>query len=184
MRKLRSDALWHKLTPEQQKKIEHWFFVENLGLQIVHERMQKELGIRCARSILGPMYQRLNELRSTQREAVLDMLTEILVDSGTSFERVRTGALTVVTSHLLTRAAENGNTKDVAALGRVMLQGELRDIQRSRAKLAGDKLELTRRLAPEGAFQQQQNNPSISETDTPTVSPGCNSLHLDRDIPG
>ncbi len=89
MRKLRSDALWHKLTPDQKNQVQHWLFVEHLGYAQTHDRIQKELGIACALSTIGPMFHYLQEMRSHEREAILQKLTDVITEPGADLERVR-----------------------------------------------------------------------------------------------
>jgi hypothetical protein len=144
MRKIRSDALWHKLMPEQQKKIEHWFFVENLSYRAVHQRMREEFGVACAPSIIGRMYHHCNEKRSQEREAVMDRLSEFLVEPGADLRRVAPGALTVVSGRLLHRALQKDDVNEVAAISRVMLTSEANEIARARASVAMERLELRR----------------------------------------
>ena len=86
MRKLRSDALWHKLTPEQQNQVQHWLFVERLGYVQIHGRMQEELGIACSLSTIGPMYHYLAELRSHERETILEKLTDVITEPGADIQ--------------------------------------------------------------------------------------------------
>ncbi|MDB6020859.1 MAG: hypothetical protein JWQ04_716 [Pedosphaera sp.] len=144
MKKLRSDALWHKFTPEQQDKIQHWFFVEHLSYTAVHARIRDEFGIKCSRSILSPMYQHCKELRSHEREAMLQKLTEVITEPGADVSRVQNDTLTLITGRLLHRSLVHGDTAEVAALARVMFQGESRAIERDRLDLAREQLEWRR----------------------------------------
>src|ERR1700722_566756 len=106
MRKLRSDALWHRLTLEQQNQIQHWLFVERLGYMQTHARMQKELCLNCSLSTIGPMYHYLNELRSHERETILQTLTDVITEPGADIQGIRTNSLTVITKRLLDRSVE------------------------------------------------------------------------------
>ena len=145
MRKIRSDALWHKLTPEQQAKINHWFFVENLSFRAVHERIGKELGIRCALSIIGPMYHHCNKLRSHERETILQGLTNVITEPGINLNMVRNDSMNVVASRLLRRSMENdGPSTEIAKLGKVVLEGQGRDIQQQRLDLLAKQVDLKR----------------------------------------
>ena len=147
MRKLRSDALWHKLTPEQQNQVQHWLFVERLGYVRTHARMQKELGLNCSLSIIGPLYHYLNELRSHERETILQKLTDVITEPGADIQGIRTDALTVITKRLLDRSVERADTPEIAALGRVMLQGEACELERDRLELAREKIAFARERA-------------------------------------
>ncbi len=142
MRKLRSDALWHRLTPDQQNQVQHWLFVEHLGYAQTHERIQKVLGIACALSTIGPMYHYLKELRSQEREAMLQKLTEVITEPGADLAGIRTDSLAVVTKRLMKRAWERDNTKEIVALGRLMVRSEAREIAHERVELARESLRL------------------------------------------
>ena len=144
MRKLRSDALWHKLTHEQQNQIQHWLFVERLGYMQTHARMQKELCLNCSLSTIGPMYHYLNELRSHERETILQTLTDVITEPGADIQGIRTNSLTVITKRLLDRSVERSDTTEIAALGRVMFQGEARELERDRLELARGKIAFAR----------------------------------------
>ena len=144
MRKLRSDALWHRLTLEQQNQIQHWLFVERLGYVQTHARMQKDLGLNCSLSTIGPMYHYLNELRSHEHETILQTLTDVITEPGADIQGIRTGSLTVITKRLLDRSVERGDTTEIAALGRVMFQGEARELERDRLELAREKIAFAR----------------------------------------
>ena len=189
MRKLRSDALWHKLTPDQQARIEHWLFVEKFSLAKTHALMRTELGIQCALSIIGPMYHYLNELRSHERETILQKLTEVITEPGTNLNLIRTDSLTVITNHLMQRCVDNGDIREIAALGRVMVQGEERDIQRDRVNLlrerfaldsAHDSLTKLRSAlsAPHHSPDGMKNDPTLTtmpSTPSPQPSPPLRS---------
>lgn len=144
MRKFRSDALWFKLSPEQQKKIEHWFFVENLSYRTVHGRMRTELGVTCAVSTVGVMYHHCNKLRLQERTATLDKLTEILTDRRSDLRRIPTESLAAISGCLMQRALIMDDPKTVALLANVMMQGSLQDMQRDTQKLAEEKLAFRR----------------------------------------
>ena len=159
MRKLRSDALWHKLTSEQQNQIQHWLFVERLGYVSTHERMQKELGITCSLSTIGPMYHYLSELRSHERETILQRLTDVITEPGADLKGIRTDSLAIITKRLMDRAMERDDTTKVAALGRVMLQGEGHELERDRLELAREKL----------AFAQAQAVVACGTSDQPVT---------------
>ncbi|MDB6021844.1 MAG: hypothetical protein JWQ04_1701 [Pedosphaera sp.] len=146
MKKLRSDALWHKLTPEQQAKIQHWFFAERLSYSAVHARMRNELGITCARSILGPIYHYCNDLRSNDSEAIREKLTEAITEPGADLSRVRIDSLTLITGQLIQKAHPGGNPRHIAALGRVLLQAQSRELERERLELMQERISLRRTM--------------------------------------
>ena len=140
MRKLRSDALWHKLTRKQQKKIEHWFFVENLSYRVIRERMRTELGVTCTLATIGSMYRNCNTLRFREHEATLDKLAEILTDKRSDLRRIPIDSLAAISGCLLHRAVmRDDDPKTMVSLARVMLQAGARDIRAGRKQLAEEK---------------------------------------------
>jgi hypothetical protein len=140
MRKLRSDALWHKLTPEQQNQIQHWLFFEHLSYEQTHRLMQMRLGITCALSIIGPLYHHLKEVRSGEREAMLEKLTDVITEPGADLAGVRADSLAVITKRLIERSQARDSTKEIVALGRLMVRSEAREIDRDRVELARESL--------------------------------------------
>lgn len=174
------------MTVEQQKRIEHWLFTEHLSYAQTHARMREELRITCALSTIGPMYRHLKESRSNEREAILQKLTEVITEPGADIDGIRAGSLAVISKRLLDRAMARDNSDEIVALGRVMLRGEGREIQRDRVELARQSLALRRWEAvrkcggppdpgkhPEKAIQNR-----LAKRNQP-VSTG-----LDRDKPG
>jgi hypothetical protein len=144
MRKIRSDAFWHKLAPKQQKQIEQWFFIENISYRAVRDRMRKKFGVSCALSAIGPMYHHCRERRSQEREAVLERLTEIVVEPGSHLKHVRTDTMKAIAGRLFRRAVAQDDTMRVSALGRVMMQADARENDARRVELVARKFELAR----------------------------------------
>jgi hypothetical protein len=52
MRKRRSDSPWNKLTSDQRKQMDDWYFEENLGYPVILERAKKEFGIEASKQTL------------------------------------------------------------------------------------------------------------------------------------
>ncbi|HZV34417.1 MAG TPA: hypothetical protein VFB72_07545 [Verrucomicrobiae bacterium] len=191
MRKIRSDALWHKLSPEQQKKIERWFFDEHLSYRVVRERLRTDFGVTCALSAIGPMYRHCKELRSRERDATLDRLTEILTDPRSDLRRIPTDSVATITACLMHRAIVQDDPKTVAALANVIMQGQSHEIQRDHKKLAEEKLAF-RRLqfaVSSGAIGSKEILMQLGDTirqaqaplsDTKSPKPGLYRINRDK----
>jgi hypothetical protein len=71
MNKLRTDAVFSQLTPEQVETLEGWLFEENLGYKEALERVEKEFNVKGSLSGLRRFYRRLARERS--REDLVEM---------------------------------------------------------------------------------------------------------------
>jgi hypothetical protein len=141
MTKLRGDAIWNKLTPGQRERIEEWLLGENLSFREAHERGHKEIGLTCSLATVGRLYQHLLELRAVREVAESEGLAEELKAVGGKLEDLRHSSMKLIVTRLLEKAVAKADVKEVAALGRLMLQGEEREIQRDRANLAREKFQ-------------------------------------------
>jgi hypothetical protein len=139
--KLRSDALWNKLTPEQRKTLEHWLFEENLSYTETHERAQKELGLVCARSTIRRIYKQRSKLRGAADVADAQVGALDLESAGADVPTLRAGNLKLILTRFQEKVVEEAEVKEVAAFGRLMLQSEEREIQRERVALARERFE-------------------------------------------
>jgi hypothetical protein len=141
MSKLRSDAIWNTLTPEQREQIEEWLIDENLSFQAVHERGQKELGLTCSLATVGRFYKHLVRLRAVDELETGQDLADELVGAGTNLEALRESSMKLLVVRLLNKALAGAEVKEVSALGRLMLMDEEREIRRDRVNLAREKFQ-------------------------------------------
>ena len=139
IKKLRSDAIWNRLTPEQREKIEHWLFEENLSYRETHERAQKELGLTCSPSTIRWIYKRGMKLRGVADLADAQATAEDLDVAVADVETLRSSNMKLILTRLQEKALERADVREVAALGRVMLHGEECEIQRERVALARER---------------------------------------------
>ena len=184
MRKLRSDSFWHKLTPDQKSQIQHWFFVDNLSYAQTHSRMRTEMGVTCALSAIGPLYHHLSELRSHEREAILQKLTDVITEPGVDLTGIRAGSLAVINRQLLERAARRDDSGEIAALGRVLVRTEGREIERERLELMRERLSQNR-AQQSGTSGQIEQLSSKQPAQYPTLSgTGAALTGINRHKPG
>ncbi len=127
--------------------------MEHLGYAQTHDRIQKELGIACALSTtIGPMFHYLRKKCARMNaKAILQKLTDVITEPGADLERVRIDSLAVITKRLLNRSWERDNTKEIVALGRLMVRSEAREIAHERVELARESLRLREGHAFAGA---------------------------------
>jgi hypothetical protein len=141
MSKLRSDAIWNRLTTEHRTQVEDWFLEQNLSVTEVHERACKELGLACSRATIGRFYSHLLNLRAIDDVAEEQGLAGELAQMGGRMEELRSSSMKLILARLLEKAKTRAELKEVTALGRLMLQSEEREIQRDRLKLARERFQ-------------------------------------------
>jgi hypothetical protein len=142
MRKLRSDALWHTFTAEQQKKIQQWLFDDHFSYQRTRELMKTELGLTCALSTLCNIHNYLDELRSDSAWLNAHDLAGQVIDSGANLEKLRSASQLLLASRFLQTVTHRGSVQEIATLGRLMLQHESQEISRTRTDLADERTKL------------------------------------------
>ena len=104
-------------------------------------RAQKELGLTCSRSTIWRIHRRGTKLRALADLADAQDFAEELAGSGASVADLRQSNLKLLLARLQEKILEGADVKEVAALGRLMLQSEEREIQRERALLARQRFE-------------------------------------------
>ena len=141
MNKLRCDAIWNELTPEQREKIEEWLLKENLGVKEVHERAQKELGLGCSLSTIWRFHGLLLKLRSVDELGESQGAAEDVAGAGAKLDDLRSSSMKLIVARLLDKAMTRGDLKEISALGRLMLMHEEREIQRDRVDLSRERFQ-------------------------------------------
>ena len=141
MSKLRCDAIWNELTPEQREKIEEWLFDKNLGYKKTHQRAREELGLDCSLSTIRRFYVYARQLRAVEETAEAEGVADELRAVGGRLENLRSSAMKLIVVRLLGKAMDRGDVREVAALGQLMIRDEEREIQRERVTLARDRFE-------------------------------------------
>jgi hypothetical protein len=141
MSKLRADSTWNGLTPEQREKLDEWLFVEGVSYEEARTRAQREWGIECSIASVGRYYRRgLNSRTVEQMEEAQDAATAVN-RTGVRLKSLRDSALKVIGQRMLQKAMAGGDVKELAALGKLLTDGERREIQRERLALARERFE-------------------------------------------
>jgi hypothetical protein len=141
MSKLRSNAIWNTLTAGQKERLEEWLLKENLGIKEVHERLQKELGLDCSLSTVWRFHALLLTLRSVDDLGEKQSAAEALAGTGAKLDEMRSSSMKLIVARLLEKAMERGDLKEISVLGRLMLLGEEREIQRDRVNLLRERFQ-------------------------------------------
>src|SRR6267154_975550 len=141
MSKLRADSTWNGLIPEQREKLDEWLFMEGLSYPLARERVQKELGIECSISGVGRYYRRAVETRAVEKLAEAQNAAAAVNRTGVKLKSLQSSALKMIGQRLLEKAMTGGDIKELAALGKLLTDGERREIQRERLALARERFE-------------------------------------------
>ena len=141
MSKLRSDSTWNGLTAEQREKLDEWLFLEGASYEEVRTRAQRDWGIVCSVWAVGRYYRRAVETRAVEKMAEAQDAATAVNRTGVKLKSLRSSALKVIGQRLLEKAMEGGDVKELAALGRLLTDGERREIQRERLALARERFE-------------------------------------------
>ena len=67
MRKVKSNALWRRLSDQQQETLDHWLFDDELSYAVILPRAQKELGFKGQMSSLKRYFSRRDKERTVKR---------------------------------------------------------------------------------------------------------------------
>src|SRR5262245_24599340 len=62
MRKRRGDSPWSKLTVEQRKEMDKWYFAENLTYPEILERAEKQFNIKASKQTLTAYFRHREEV--------------------------------------------------------------------------------------------------------------------------
>ncbi len=141
MSKLRSDSTWNALTDKQRQMMEAWLFEENLSYKEITERVAKEWGIKSSIWSVRRFYEwRMSQCAMAELADGQDSADEVN-GAGTKPESMRSAAWTLLNAHALEKAMAGGEVKDLAALGRLLHEGEWAEIQRKRLELERERFE-------------------------------------------
>src|SRR6266478_2993623 len=143
MNKLRADSTWNELTPEQREKLDEWLFEEEVSYQETRARAQKEWGIESSISSVGRYYRRGRNARMLEEMAETQATANALNGTGLNMKTLRSSALKVIGKRLFEKAMDGCDVKELAALGRLMSEGEKREIQRARLALERERFEFS-----------------------------------------
>jgi len=133
--KLRCDAVWNSLSQEQKDQIEEWLFVRNLGYKTVHERSMKLFGIKWSLTSVYRIYKYLAAMRAINAATNVQAVAEEMTASGCHAEALNPSVMKISATRLLERAIENGDVREISVYGRLLMQGQTRELQRMKAEL-------------------------------------------------
>ena len=141
MSKIRSDSIWNSLPPERRKVFEDWLFEERVSYTEALTRAQKEWGVTGSKTSVHRFYRRAEALRPVNKLEEMMESADCVNATDLKPGSLKKSAMKVVGMHLLERAIDRGDVRELAALSRVLTQDEDREIQRGRLALAQKKFE-------------------------------------------
>jgi hypothetical protein len=168
MKKPRSDSTFSCLKPEQRQVLETWLFDENLSYKETKARVRVEFGLECSIPSLERFYQRGRTERSKVAVGEALITAKELEHTPQKERDLRESCILLIGQRLQNAAMEKGNTAEVAALARLLLQRESQEIQWTKCQLAQSKFEFNaeeemKQFAPEFAGLKDQHNKSQAE---------------------
>lgn len=135
MKKMRSNASWNTFTPEQKETIEEWLLVQNLSYKSVLKRAAEQFGLRWSLTAICRTYKHLAAERAIKDAFAAERTADELA-KGSSAAQLRPSIMKMSATRLLEKAVEDGDSREVARYGRLLMQGEAQEIQRERTALA------------------------------------------------
>lgn len=140
-RKIRGNAIWNRLTPEQKQKINVWLHDLKLTHRETHQRVKDELGVDCSLATVGRFYQYGLQIQVRDEVSDAQSAAQAIASAGAKLEDLRSSSMQVIATRLLQKAMDKAEVKEITALGRIVLEAEEREIQRQRTALARDRFE-------------------------------------------
>lgn len=140
-RKMRPDSTWNALTAEQREQLAGWLLEEMVPYRELKERIQKEFGVEASKSSLARYYRYLVKEREVDEMRELMATAEEMDSTGAKLECLRSSAWKVIGKRFLEKAIAGSDVKELAALGRLVVESEEREIQRNRVALSREKYE-------------------------------------------
>jgi hypothetical protein len=135
MNKMRSNATWNTLKPEQKEIVEEWLFVQNLSYKEVQKRSRK-FKLNWSQSSIQRTYQHLARLRAIADVARMETTSKELTAKGCKAEEFNPSVMKMIGTRLLEQTIEKRDLRGVAVYGRLMMQGQMRKILHDRTQLA------------------------------------------------
>jgi hypothetical protein len=175
-RRIRGDAFWNRLTAEQRKKINDWLHEEKLTHREAHKRARAELGVNCSLATISRYYQYGLKFRASDEVAEGQSAAKEIAAAGASLDDLRSSSMHVIATRLLEKAMDHGEVKDLAALGRIVLEGQDKEIQLKRVALACERfkfnaskaalaaLPLAEQLKTEELEREEENVEAVQRT--------------------
>jgi len=121
--------------------MEHWLFEERLPYREIARRAREELGVNCSFQSIGRLYQHALKFQAQKEVADAQKAAQEVIRAGANMDDLRKSSMQVIATRLLEKAMDHAEVKELAALGRIVLEGQEKEIQLGRLALARDRFE-------------------------------------------
>lgn len=143
MGKLRSDSTWAALTLEQRETLEGWLFEDNQGYAEVLAQAEKEFGVTGSKMSLSRFYQRTAAERAQREFLDLETTVKEINSMEVDWREMGSAAMVLIAKRLLQISLQSPDkVKEMAWLGRIVVDNEAQNIRRGWLKMAREKFEL------------------------------------------
>jgi len=145
MNKVRSDALWTELSPEQVKTLDRWLFDEKLGYVEILPRAQSELGFKGQMSSLKRYFARRQQERTLEHfEDLQEDLADINGAPGNA-AALQDASNKLISLYLFRRLqAAPEKVEEWAPLANLMMKKDYNDVVRDANRVRQQTMELAR----------------------------------------
>jgi hypothetical protein len=137
--KMRSDSTWRALSRVQREQLDDWLFEEGLGYADVLGRVQKDFGLTASKSALSRYYQRRQEERALEDLTGAERTARTVNGTPVKVAALRDSSLKLIGMRLLHSSLEGRDVSEITRLARVLLENDLRNLQRERLELDREK---------------------------------------------
>jgi hypothetical protein len=149
MDKVKSNASWNELSPEQRQTLDKWLFEENLSYTEILPKAQAELGFPGAISSLKRYYLRRKEEKKVEELEELKQYVAELSGAGSDVGALRLANMKLLGSYLLQLLSEGPEKlKELTPVINLMLQNDhteaLREVKAEEHKLRREMMEFAK----------------------------------------
>jgi Protein of unknown function (DUF3486) len=140
MNKVRSNALWNELSPEQLERLDKWLFEENLSYTKILPKAQSELGFKGSESSLKRYYYRRKQEKKVEEIAETAEYVAAMSGAGSDVGSLRTANMKLLGTYLFQALSEGPERlKELTPTINLMLQNDhneaLRELRDKEEKL-------------------------------------------------
>ena len=150
MEKVKSNASWNQLSPEQQQSLDKWLFEDKLSYAEIFPKAQSELGFTGSISSLKRYYLRRKEEKQVAELEELKQYVAELSGAGSDVGALRTANMKLLNSYLLQLLSEGPEKlKELTPTINLMLQNDhndaLREVKAEEHKLRREMMEFAKK---------------------------------------
>jgi hypothetical protein len=150
MEKVKSNALWNELSPEQQQTLDKWLFEDNLSYAEIFPKAQSELGFSGSISSLKRYYLRRKQERKVEELQEVKQYVAEMGGAGSDVGALRTVNMKLLGTYLLQALSEGPEKmKELTPTIALLLQNDhteaLREVKAEEHKIRREAMEFARK---------------------------------------